>query len=89
MVLRLVRGALVMILVSMPAPLSAEFNESEATTAHRQELFPTDIYRQTTVRRRKAEKQPLVDRVEGDQIPPRRIIETIGSGSIQGSSDRD
>jgi hypothetical protein len=67
-------------------PMSAEFNESDATTAHRQELFPTEIYRRKAVRQREA--KPFVDRDEKEQITtPLSVIETSGSGNSQNSSD--
>jgi hypothetical protein len=69
-------------------PMSAEFNESDATTAHRQELFPTESYRRKAVGQRDAKSFIVGDKKE--QITtPLSVIETSGSGNSQDSSDRE
>ena len=89
--LRLVLGALVaLLLFLLTGPTSAEFIEREATTAHRQELFSTDIYRRKPLRHPVAQTaNPFVERTQAEaerMQTPQRVIETSGSGNNEDSS---
>ena len=77
----------ILLVVMTDRPMSAaEFNESDATTAHRQELFPTEIYRRKAVRQR--DSKSFVVRDEKDQLTGAlSVIETSGSGNSPSSSD--
>ena len=66
---RFIVGMLPMLIALFSGPVGAEFDERDSTTAHRQQLFPTEFYRNMS-RQDETKSKESVDRVCPDVLKP-------------------
>ena len=79
---RFIVGVLPMLIALFSGPVGAEFDERDSTTAHRQELFPTEFY-QNTSRQDETKSKESVDRVCPELTPSWRTNKTDDWGDMR------
>ena len=79
---RFIVGMLPMLIALFSGPVGAEFDERDLTTAHRQELFPTEFY-QNMSRQDETKSKESVDRVCPELTPSWRTNKTDDWGDMR------